>query len=605
MDTRKTLDVLNRARRPLDSLPQVEIIDEWKYNADLKVWYLHIIISIEYDSMVFPSKSQWYVVVDSGYPNGKIKVYPDVNNSLNSTLYHQGNNSSIEENGLWRKGALCLEVNTLKGNQTEPFTVDERLLYHVMRAINWLELAAQGRLVSSDEPFEMPDFSEKYSERMQFVFSEDVVSFMQWESTECRFGIAELDVYKNKPLMYYVKFFKSIHNRVEHYTEWGTYLSKQTVTPLLTAPWILLNNIPVVNEWQTPETLEDLLEICKKQGIDILSIFQKVFSKIRDGKRHLLLVGFPIPKLFGGESEIIFWKALYLPVLSHGKKTANGFRNNQQGWWMRDKTEILTKKLKLEWLCSENWNQNEISQRGKMDNAILRKRILLIGAGCVGASIAELLVRAGVYNLTIVDSDIFEIGNTSRHTLNMKEIGNLKEVSLRDHLNLINPHANIKAIHEKVIVDEDGNTNIDINNYDIIVDCTGENSVLDIFQNIKLEKEHIFISISVGLGAKRMYMALKKGKEFDFSSFGKLITPYLQEERSLYDDYKLPRNGIGCWHPTFPARSDDIYLAATTAVKMIEKFVVNLSNKNLSLIYEQKETEFLFGGYQVVDKCEE
>ena len=179
MDTRKTLDVLKRARRPLDSLQQVEIIDEWTFDADLKIWYLHIIISIEYNSMIFPRKSQWYVVVDSKYPYGKIKVYPDVNNSLNSTLHQQGNNSSIEKNGLWRKGALCLEVNILKGNQTEPFTVDERLLYHVKRAINWLELAAQGRLVSSDEPFELPEFSEKHAERMQFVFSEDIVSFMQ------------------------------------------------------------------------------------------------------------------------------------------------------------------------------------------------------------------------------------------------------------------------------------------------------------------------------------------------------------------------------------------------------------------------------------------
>lgn len=605
MDTRKVSDILKQARRPLDSLPQVEILDEWMFDDDLKVWYLHIAISIEHDSINFPRRSQWYVVVDSKYPTGKINVYPDIDNSLCATLYHQGNNSHIEKNELWRKGALCLGVNTLKRNQTEPFTIDGRLLYHTNRAINWLELAAQKQLISIDEPFELPDFSENHIEKMQFAFSEDVVSFMQWESTECKYGIAELDIYKNNPLIYYVKFFKSMRNRVEHRTQWGVFLSKQHLTNLETAPWILLNNIPVVNEWQAPETFEDLLEICKSQDIDLLSIFQTVFAKIRDGKRHLLLVGFPIPKLFGGESEIVFWKALYLPVLSHGKKTANGFRTNQQGWWMRDKTEILTKNLKLEWISSENWNQNEISQRGKMDNAILRKRILLIGAGCVGASVAELLVRAGVYNLTIVDSDIFEIGNTSRHTLSLNDVGNIKESSLRDHLNLINPHSNVNAIHAKLIVDEHGNINMDINNYDMIVDCTGENGVLDIFQSIKLNREHIFISISVGLGAKRMYMALKKGKEFDFSSFGKLITPYLQEERNLYDDFELPRNGIGCWHPTFPARSDDIYLAATTAAKMIEKFVANLSIKNLSLIYEQKKNEFLFDGYQVVAKCEE
>ncbi len=67
-------------------------------------------------------------------------------------------------------------------------------------------------------------------------------------------------------------------------------------------------------------------------------------------------------------------------------------------------------KMKLEWLISENWNQQEISQRGKLDDFLVRKKVLLLGAGCVGASVAEVLVRAGVYDLTIADSDKFEIG---------------------------------------------------------------------------------------------------------------------------------------------------------------------------------------------------
>ena len=57
--------------------------------------------------------------------------------------------------------------------------------------------------------------------------------------------------------------------------------------------------------------------------------------------------------------------------------------------------------MKLEWIISENWNQQEILQRGKLNDLLLRKKILLLGAGCIGASVAEILVRAGLYNLTI------------------------------------------------------------------------------------------------------------------------------------------------------------------------------------------------------------
>lgn len=605
MEPKQILDKLNQARRALDSLSQVEIIDEWKFDNELNIWYLHLNIAIEYKTTYFPQISQWYIVVDSNYPKGKIKVYPDVKNSITVTLYHQANNSKIERNGLWRKGALCLEVNTISTFQSEPHSVDERLLYHVKRAINWLELAAKGQLVADNEPFELPEYTLSNVLEMQFAFSEDIVTFMQWESIDCRYGIAELDVYKSKPFVYYVKQFKSLNGNIEHYTQWGKYLSKTNISPPINAPWILLKQPPVINEWQAPETLGDLIDACNSQHIDVMNVLKNIVSKIRDGKRHLLLLGFPVPKTFGGEPEIVFWKALYLPVVSYGKKTAKGFRTNQQGWWLRDKSEVLTRKTKLDWIISENWNQQEISQRGKMNDFLLRKKMLLVGAGCVGASVAEILVRSGVYNLTVVDSDIFEVGNLSRHVLNVGNIGEFKELSLCSYLNSLNPHANVEVINDTLTIDEEFKTNIALDKYDIIIDCTGENSVLDVFQKADFRKSHIIASISVGLGAKHLYMTIMSGTTFYFNSFYKLISPYIQSERDLFDDYNLPRNGIGCWHPTFPARSDDVWLAAATAVKAIENYIITKSEKTLSIVYEQRENDGIFEGYILVDKKED
>lgn len=605
MEPKQILDKLNQARRALDSLSQVEIIDEWKFDNELNIWYLHLKIAIEYKTTYFPQISQWYIVVDSNYPNGKIKVYPDVKNSITVTLYHQANNSKIERNGLWRKGALCIEVNTISTFQSEPYSVDERLLYHVKRAINWLELAAKGQLVADNEPFELPEFNLSNVLEMQFAFSEDIVTFMQWESTDCRYGIAELDVYKSKPFVYYVKQFKSLNGNIEHYTQWGKYLSKTNISPPINAPWILLKQPPVINEWQAPETLGDLIDACNSQHIDVMDVLKNVVSKIRDGKRHLLLLGFPVPKTFGGEPEFVFWKALYLPVVSYGKKTAKGFRTNQQGWWLRDKSEVLTRKTKLDWIISENWNQQEISQRGKMNDFLLRKKMLLVGAGCVGASVAEILVRSGIYNLTVVDSDIFEVGNLSRHVLNLGNIGELKELSLCSYLNSLNPHANVEVINDTLTIDEEFKTNIALDKYDIIIDCTGENSVFDVFEKADFRKSHIIASISVGLGAKHLYMTIMSGTTFYFNSFYKLISPYIQSERDLFDDYNLPRNGIGCWHPTFPARSDDVWLAAATAVKAIENYIITKSEKTLSIVYEQRENDGILEGYILVDKKED
>lgn len=71
MEPKQILDKLNQARRALDSLSQVEIIDEWKFDNELNIWYLHLKIAIEYKTTYFPQISQWYIVVDSNYPNGK------------------------------------------------------------------------------------------------------------------------------------------------------------------------------------------------------------------------------------------------------------------------------------------------------------------------------------------------------------------------------------------------------------------------------------------------------------------------------------------------------------------------------------------------------
>lgn len=240
-----------------------------------------------------------------------------------------------------------------------------------------------------------------------------------------------------------------------------------------------------------------------------------------------------------------------------------------------------------------------------MNDSLLRKRILLVGAGCIGASVAEIFVRSGVYNLTIVDSDIFEIGNLSRHILNIGNIGEHKELSLCNYLNSLNPHANIQTICDRLTINEEFNTNINLDEYDVLIDCTGENNVLDVFTKANFRRSHILVSIAVGLGAKHLYITLMNGCTFHFESFYKLISPYIQSERGLIDDYNLPRNGIGCWHPTFPGRSDDIWLAAATSVKAIENYIVSNKGKNFVFVYEQNERNGIFEGYTLVESKED
>ena len=83
MNEDEVVQRLKIARRELDSLyPAVQMIDDWKYDNANKLWYYHISISVETENRYFPITSQWYVVVEPTYPQGKDKFFPTLITAL-------------------------------------------------------------------------------------------------------------------------------------------------------------------------------------------------------------------------------------------------------------------------------------------------------------------------------------------------------------------------------------------------------------------------------------------------------------------------------------------------------------------------------------------
>lgn len=76
-------------------------------------------------------------------------------------------------------------------------------------------------------------------------------------------------------------------------------------------------------------------------------------------------------------------------------------------------------------------------------------RMLLVGCGALGCSIADLLVRAGIGTLTIVDRDVVELTNLQRQTLfdtTDAEAGLPKAEAARRRLARINPGVRVNAL---------------------------------------------------------------------------------------------------------------------------------------------------------------
>lgn len=613
---------LRSGRRKLDGLDGVKILEDWKWDFKLNRWYIKLEL-ISNNIGPIPKNSIWYVVSDNYYPNGIVKIYPD-KNSFNLTFEHQSNNGEVEENDLWRKGALCLE-SPLKclgkhNSNSEPLDVDHRLLWNVKRAIDWINAANDDKLMIVGDPFELPQFKSISS---YCAFSENKKTFDEWEKVDVNFGIAKLGLYKLKPFVYFVKEFRNENNKLIKEIPWGEFLCPKFKKPKnkkmdskesIVALWVKLKETPVINKWQAPNFLGELFDACKKQDINLKYIIKKLAPYIRDGRNHILLIGFPIPRKIGDENSFIHWQALKLPILSQFNSTAQiygnkykkksqrsskynsrGIRNVEKSLWNLDRT-ILNPELKLEWLKSQNWNRKEITNRGRLNNTITSKKTLIIGSGTLGASIAELLVRSGVNEMSIIDDDFLEIGNLLRHPLGLMQIGNSKAKELTKYLNHINPHARIKALHKEFKYFKEFNKEID--KYKLIIDCTGEDLVLDELEKFKFHNSKIFMSIFIGFKAKKLYLYLQKGNIFKSDNFREKTNSWLKEEAVEFSNYKFPREGTGCWSFVFPARYDDILLASSTAVKVLEDFTEK-EVRSLITRYEQYLTsDGIFVGYK-------
>ena len=88
-------------------------------------------------------------------------------------------------------------------------------------------------------------------------------------------------------------------------------------------------------------------KVCNDQGIKLLDLLEKIAPQIRDNKRHIFLIGFPIPKYHNGEDKIFFWQALLLPYLSANNINYAGFRPIEKGRWQRDRMLILKDNLQF------------------------------------------------------------------------------------------------------------------------------------------------------------------------------------------------------------------------------------------------------------------
>ena len=113
--------------------------------------------------------------------------------------------------------------------------------------------------------------------------------------------------------------------------------------------------------------------------------------------------------------------------------------------------------------------QEQFDRIGKENQDKLSKStVVIIGIGALGTTLLDILARAGIGKIRIIDRDIVELNNLQRQTLfNEEDLGKPKVIAAKEKILSINSDINI----EGHLMDLDFD-NVELLKSDLILDCT-------------------------------------------------------------------------------------------------------------------------------------
>ncbi|HEX5750690.1 MAG TPA: ThiF family adenylyltransferase [Archangium sp.] len=582
----------------------MELLAEVSWDQQEQCWVLPLRLRADTSESCIPEWTDWYVLIDKNYPWGRIDIFPSKKGGIEDTHPHQRLNRPGPATRPWREGRLCLQTGLaslgLRTRAEEPRSAEARLSWHVAGTREWLETAARGQLLAPGHAFELPDLPTGGSP--QVVVRETAETLGIWTESPERRGWVELSPVPGNPRLLAVKAFSSLDGRRVLSPEWGDLLRAGPRRKRLRVPWMRGDSLPVLPPYAPPTSWPELEEALRSRGLDLRKELQAFASQSRDGERHLCLIGFPIPQKVGGPNARMHWWALRLPMFAHVKKAPRGYRHHEQAYWRHDQVQLFERSLPLEWLRTDNWAPEDLRSRGALPKPLRSSWVLLLGAGALGSAMAELLVRGGVSRLVIMDGEVLEAGNLVRHTLDVMDVRYSKAHALARRLRHLNPDLQVHAIPER-LDEQTARSNWLVSRCDTILDCTASDEVLEVLGQHTWDGPRLFFSTSFGVGAQRLLCFSATDTAFPSGEFWKQAASWLQREHEELRRTALPREGLGCWHPVFPARADDVALAAAIAVKALVRATATRPAARLD-VYERQEDDGCFRGVTHVPPVE-
>lgn len=456
-----------------------------------------------------------------------------------------------------------------------------QLVRYVNGAKKWLHDAAHGILIQPGDPYELPDFRVNIESLLNqpVFFSEIPESYEKWKLYIGSYGTVEYAQGKGISALMAIRFL----NRGGH-TIWKPSFSSSIVdtSTQVVGQWLLLPNI-CYNRHRPPLTFDEIRELCSSNGLPFNDILQRVWGTENDKSGvGLILIGFPIPEVWGGKPVEIHWQPLVFPnLIGMRGKWSNGRNISSHRIWQGALKEngAFAPRQRLSWGKSINVTRERLYARGAYTPAVCAAQVAVFGCGALGSAIAELLARGGVTKLDLFDPGILELGNLCRHTLHGRNVGFSKATSLAKDLSATCPLSNISGhMVEAPLISSSPDTAWEaLASAELVVDCTTSESAFRWLNDYAVAQGKRLVSVFLSFRAEFLTLCISgTGVSccdvfHDFLSYVGGGQVPIESEAYFHQPTREEEiiEGVGCWHPTFPALGAHIWLLAAAALELV------------------------------------
>ena len=333
--------------------------------------------------------------------------------------------------------------------------------------------------------------------------------------------------------------------------------SKYDELKYILCPYVVLSKIPCKYNKFALDDFKDLNDYFTSEQLKFLHSYENRFNKKLGGYPVPILLGYKIPS---GE---LHWIASLSKVGNFPTEgipeTKNGIKT---GRW-------LTKfyQDRIQWAMTYDASYNLFFGRGAFCETFTKKKILVIGVGAIGSMFAKTLVKCGCTNISLLDYDLKKPENICRSEYTFLTGVTDKVTELSAELSAISPYVEIKCLpnqYDFAIKSSKFNkqykeyTINELDSYDLIFDCSTDDDLMHILEELNLKPE--IINISITNHASELVCAFSPNIEH----FVNIVFNNMLHNDDL--DMYAP---TGCWSPTFKASYNDIALMIQYAIRHI------------------------------------